>query len=286
MPELPEVETIKLGLAKKIIGKCITEIIVLNQKSFLGKPKLVQNKKITSVERRAKNLIIKFSNNFNILIHLKMTGQLIYIKKNKRVAGGHPSHDWHDKLPNKYTRVEYVFDDNSRLYFNDLRKFGWCKVVDNETLEKTLNLFGPEPFSDDFTVQYLKTKATRIPNRTVKQLLMDQTIVAGIGNIYNDETLFLSKIHPKTKAGKLTDKQWELIKKNVLIVLKKSIKYGGTTDSDYVNSDGKNGGMQDHLNVYHRTGKDCKNSCGDKIVRIKIGGRGTYYCPTCQKELE
>ncbi len=282
MPELPEVETIKLGLAKKLIGKKISKITIYNKKSFLGNPKKIQDKKILKVGRRAKNLIIGFDK-VNLLIHLKMTGQLIYIDKGKRVAGGHPSHDWHDDLPNKHTRVEYLFADGSKLFFNDLRKFGWCKILDDQDLDKALEGFGPEPFSGNFNLDYLKLQAKRVPNRTIKQFLMDQTIIAGIGNIYNDETLFLSKIHPQTKVQKLRDADWEKIIKNAVKVLKKGIKYGGTTDSDYVDAEGKQGGMQNYLNVYHRTGEKCKNKCGGTIERIKVGGRGTYFCPNCQK---
>lgn len=286
MPELPEVETIKLGLIKKVIGKKITKIIVSNKKSFQGKTSDVVGCKIVAVIRRAKNIQIVLSNKKSVLIHLKMTGQLIYIDKKARVAGGHPSHDWHDELPNKYTRVEYIFDNNAHLFFNDLRKFGWCKVMNQKDIEIAFSKFGPEPFSKEFNINYLQARAKSLPNRTIKQFLMDQTIVAGIGNIYNDESLFLSKIHPRTKVQKLKEKDWAIIIKNVLKVLSKGIKYGGTTDSDYVNAEGKSGGMQDHLNVYHQTGKECKNGCGGIIERIKIGSRGTYFCPKCQKELK
>jgi formamidopyrimidine-DNA glycosylase len=285
MPELPEVETIKLGLSRKIIGKTITTVNIYNKKSFQGNKKLVEKKKVLAVERRAKVIRLTLENNKNLLFHLKMTGQLIYIEKNnKRFAGGHPSSDWQDNLPNKYTRIEFSFNKGTKLFFNDLRKFGWCKVISNQEVEKEFSRYGPEPFSKDLNTNYLSRKAQKIPNRTIKQFLTDQEIVAGLGNIYNDETLFLSKIHPKTKVSKLNKNDWQVIINNALKILKKSIKYGGTTDSNYVDAEGKSGGMQDYLNVYHRTDKLCKNKCGSKIKRIKIGGRGTYYCPKCQKE--
>jgi formamidopyrimidine-DNA glycosylase len=284
MPELPEVETIKLGLSKKIINKKITDIVVYNKKSFQGNKSDVLQQGVIDVERRAKVLRIILENSQSLLFHLKMTGQLIYIDRNKRVAGGHPSHDWHDKLPNKHTRVQFTFDNGAGLFFNDLRKFGWCKVMNQEEVEKSFGLFGPEPFSNDFNLKYLLDKAKRYPARTIKQFLMDQTVVAGIGNIYNDEALFLSEICPKTKVSKLTSHEWQKIITNVRKVLTKGIKYGGTTDSDYVDADGKSGGMQNHLNVYHKTGEKCQSGCGGIIERIVIGGRGTYFCPNCQKE--
>ena len=284
MPELPEVETIKLGLSKYIVNKTIIDAVIYNKKSFQGNKSDVINQKIIKIERRAKIIRILLANNQNLLFHLKMTGQLIYINNKVRLAGGHPSHDWHNKLPNRHTRISFLFDNEASLYFNDLRKFGWCKAIDNKEVADIFSAFGPEPFSKEFNLKYILGKCQRFPSRTVKQFLMDQTIVAGIGNIYNDETLFLAKIHPKTRVNKLTDKDWGNIITNVQIVLNKGIKYGGTTDSDYVNAEGKKGGMQDYLNVYHKTGEFCKNGCGDKIERIKIGGRGTYFCQTCQKE--
>jgi len=284
MPELPEVETIRLGLSKKIVNKAIKEIVIYNLKSFRGNKFDALKQKVLRVERRGKIIRIQLTNNQNILFHLKMTGQLIYINKDTRVAGGHPSHDWHNKLPNKHTRITFLFDDKASLYFNDLRKFGWCKLVSNNEVDKFFSQLGPEPFSKEFNLKYLLEKSQRFPSRKIKQFLMDQTIIAGVGNIYNDEALYISKIHPGTRVNKLTLKEWRKIMTNIKFVLKEGINYGGTTDRDYVNSDGKSGGMQDHLNVYHKTGNNCRNNCGGIITRIKIGQRGTYYCPTCQKE--
>lgn len=307
MPELPEVETIKLGLSKKIIGKKITDIEIEplrhgsgQAKSFQGNPRDVIDSSITDIQRRAKLIRVKLSNNLNLLFHLKLTGQLIYRspsfslssntlkrelqnKKDNSFSGGHPSHDWHLNLPNSNTRLIFSFNDSSKLYFNDLRKFGWCKVLSDQNITQIFGDVGAEPFSKDFTVEYLLSKAKRIPNRNIKQFLMDQTIIAGIGNIYTDETLFDAKISPLRKLKDIKLSEWQTIRQSILKILKLGIKYGGTTDSDYVNADGKKGGMQNHLKVYHRTGKSCPNGCGGKIERISIGGRGTHFCFLCQK---
>lgn len=284
MPELPEVETIKRGLSQKIIGKKIIDIIIDTSKSFQGDPKDVIGSSVKDIERRAKLIRIKLSNNLNLLFHLKLTGQLIIIDHNKRFAGGHPSHDWHAKLPNSNTRVTFIFSDHLKLFFNDMRKFGWCKVLKNETIAQIFDEeFGIEPFSKDFTVEYLLGRAKKIPNRNIKQFLTDQKIIAGIGNIYADESLFLAGIMPTRKLKDLNLSQWRKIQENVIKILKEGIKYGGTTDSDYVNVEGKRGGMQNYLRVYHRTGKPCLNNCGGVVKRTTVGGRGTHYCENCQK---
>lgn len=283
MPELPEVETIKIGLSKKIIGKKIVDIDVRNKKSFQGDIRDVVGNKIISVERRAKLIRIKLDNDLNLLFHLKLTGQLIVIDKKSRFAGGHPSHDWHAKLPNTNTRIIFTFSDKSKLFFNDLRKFGWCKVLKSETIVRLFdNDYGFEPLDKDFTVEYLLSKAKRIPNRNIKQFLMDQKIAAGMGNIYTDEALFEARISPLRKVKDIKMAEWQKLIESMKIVLTSGIKYGGTTDSDYVNAEGKKGGMQEHLKVYHRTGKPCFG-CKGVVKRITIGGRGTHYCPTCQK---
>lgn len=289
MPELPEVETIKRGLTKRLDGKTITDIDILNAKSFIGDKSKVIKSKVESIERRAKIIRIKLSNESNLLFHLKMTGQMIYehSMKNDReavdFAGGHPSHDWHAKLPNSNTRIIFTFNDQSKLFFNDMRKFGWCKVLTNKEVEAIYKKdYGREPLDEKFTVEYLLEKAQNIPNRNIKQFLMDQTIAAGMGNIYTDETLFDAKISPLRKVKNIKMSEWRQLILSMQKVLKLGIRYGGTTDSDYVNAEGKRGGMQDHLNVYHQTGRPCSANCGGVVKRIVIGGRGTHFCPACQ----
>jgi len=319
MPELPEVETIRRGLERRIVGKTIADIEVKFPKIFVGKKSEVEGLKIEKVERRAKVLALNLKKGKNLLFHLKMTGQLIYRSggtwnvergtgtEQKQFAGGHPSHDWHLPLPNATTAIIFSFNDGSKLYFNDLRRFGWCKVLDDKELQKIFDEeYGPEPIrladarshsslSDEaqtsesktgqalFNVDYLMQQAARFPNRKIKQFLMDQHIIAGVGNIYADESLFAAKISPLRKAKDISKTEWEKIIVNVRTILKFAIEHGGTTDSDYVNADGEKGGMQDYLKVYRKAGEKCPGGCGGKIVRITVGGRGTHYCPDCQK---
>jgi formamidopyrimidine-DNA glycosylase len=268
----------------------IDNVEVKTPKSFQGNKEDTLGLKISDVERRAKVIRIKLEKNFNLLFHLKMTGQLIYRAKPSDVgsnpgdfSGGHPSHDWHTMLPNNNTQITFIFKDGSELFFNDMRKFGWCKVLSNEQIDKIFSEeYGLEPFDKKFNVDYLIRKAAKIPNRNIKQFLTDQTIIAGIGNIYADESLFQARISPLRKVKDISLSEWSKIIQSVLDVLEKGIKYGGTTDSDYVNAEGKKGGMQNHLKVYHKTGSKCPADCGGVIKRITIGGRGTHYCPECQ----
>jgi formamidopyrimidine-DNA glycosylase len=283
MPELPEIETIKKGLAKKIIGKEIVDIKIETTKSFQGDKENILGAKIEEIGRRAKLISMKLSNGFNLLFHLKLTGQLIYVENGERMAGGHPSHDWHAKLPNTNTRLIFTFKNGSKLFFNDLRKFGWCKVLTDIELREIFEGYGVEPFTSDFTVDYLLRKAKKIPNRNIKQFLTDQEIIAGIGNIYVDESLFLAGVLPTRKLRDLSMAEWQKINVSVLKVLKLGLKYGGTSDRDYVNALGVKGGMQNYLKVYHRVGQPCLGGCGGVVKRMTIGGRGTHYCPTCQK---
>jgi formamidopyrimidine-DNA glycosylase len=308
VPELPEVETIRRGLQTRIVGKRIASLTFDWPKSFQGEKSKVEGATVRGIERRAKTIRIKLHDDYNLLFHLKMTGQLIWrspnaisnfkfliskqnpkpknlnSQKSDQFAGGHPDHDWHAELPNKHTRIVFIFDDGSRLFFNDLRKFGWCRVLTDKEIEAIHEKdYGVEPLEKGFTAEYLQQHAERIPNRNIKQFLMDQSIVAGVGNIYADESLYLARISPLRKVKDVSMKEWGLIQKCVIEVLEKGIKYGGTTDSDYVDAEGKKGGMQNHLNVYHRTDDLCPAECGGKIERIKVGGRGTHYCPKCQK---
>lgn len=303
MPELPEVETIRRGLQMRIVGKTIAGVDVRFPKTFIGDKLKVKSYKVKSVERRAKVLAVKLDKGENLLFHLKMTGQLIYRgaqlrssssagPRNQDFSGGHPDHNWHAKLPNSTTAVIFNFEDGTQLYFNDMRKFGWCKVLNDEQLKKIFTEeYGPEPIrlagarsgqaSSDFTVEYLMSKAAKVPNRKIKQFLTDQTIIAGIGNIYADELLFDARISPLRKVSEISEGEWKKIIQSVKKILNLAIKHGGTTDSDFVNADGEKGGMQDYLKVYRKNGQDC-SSCSGKIIRITIGGRGTHYCPVCQ----
>ncbi|MFH1820600.1 MAG: DNA-formamidopyrimidine glycosylase [Candidatus Nealsonbacteria bacterium] len=243
MPELPEVETIRRQLNQKIVGKKLN------------------GKKISAVRRRAKLLIIDFVDSTSLVFHLKMTGQLIF-----------------NGEPLKYTRHIFKFNDGSKLLFNDARKFGWWRELKNtKEIEKP---FGPEVL--EVNLQTFKERLKKHLNSRIKLLLLDQKFIAGIGNIYSDEILFASKIHPLRKVSTLNDKEIKQILENSKKILKKAIKYRGTTQQDYRDALGKEGQYQTQLKVYQKKGKKCER-CQTKIERIKIGSRSAHFCPKCQK---
>ncbi len=287
MPELPEVETIKLGLQRKIVSLKIKDIQVLNPKSFQGEASQIIGSKVVSVFRRAKMLGIKLSNDLALLIHLKMSGQLILKQNSKkaedRFVGGHPTQDMLGELPNKSTRVIFEFDNGSKLYFNDQRKFGWIKLIESKQ-EKLDNLFGklgPEPLEKGFTQQILKERLLKRKNTAIKVVLLDQTIIAGIGNIYASEALFNAKIDPRIKVGSLTKDQLKRLHSGIIKALQDGVKYGGSTKTHFVDAEGKKGLFLDYAKVYFRDKKNCLN-CSSTILKITLGGRGTFYCPNCQ----
>lgn len=287
MPELPEVETIKRGLEKNIVGKTISDFDC-NWKKMINLPlsqfkKILKGLKIIAVKRRAKMTILKLSNNWNVLIHLKMTGQLVYGSKTKCVVGGHPIEAGYDCLPNKFTHATFYFSDKSHLYFNDIRKFGWLHLLTNLELEKEIDKMklGIEPFDKKFTLDYLKTLLKKRPNLKIKQFLMDQSLISGLGNIYSDEVDFYAHVRPMRQVKTLTDKEINSIYLGIKKILTASIKAQGTTFSNYRNAEGEAGAYSKKLMVYGKWGEDCP--CGGKILRVKIGGRSASYCPKCQK---
>lgn len=271
MPELPEVETIKNGLSI-LKGQSITKLNILsthclrpNHNRFHS----LRGQVVTNISRRGKLLIIHLSSGNFLIFHLKMTGKLILA-------------DFQDLL-DKHTHLEFFFKSN-RLFFNDVRKFGFvCLFSKKELLEWNFwRTLGPEPFkisSIDFAQQISKSKAN------IKSLLLNQKIIAGIGNIYADESLFISKIHPLSKANKIPFNILQNLHKNLIFVLKKAISLGGSSFKDYVNSLGKRGNFQDHFFVYSRAGKSCYK-CKNTLKKIKVAGRTTIVCLKCQKRYE
>lgn len=287
MPELPEVETIKRGLEKNIVGKTISDFDC-NWKKMINLPlsqfkKILKGLKIIAIERCAKMTILKLSKNWNILIHLKMTGQLVYGSKTKCVVGGHPIEAGYDCLPNKFTHATFSFSDKSHLYFNDIRKFGWLHLLTDFGLEKEIDKMklGIDPFDKKFTLKYLKLLTKKRPNLKIKQFLMDQSLISGLGNIYSDEVDFYAHVRPMRQVKNLTDKEINLIYKGIKKILTASIKAQGTTFSNYRNAEGEAGAYSRQLKVYGKWGENCP--CGGKILRAKIGGRSASYCPKCQK---
>jgi len=295
MPELPEVETLKRELSKTLVGRRIKSAKVLWAKtiallSIKQFEKGVVDKQIGSINRQAKILIIDFVGSEALAIHLKMTGQLIWLPAKdspreavqRQVLGGHPDDQLLEKQPSKYTRLIFEFTDNSKLYFNDLRKFGWVRLVDDRQLKDLTKHIGLEPLSKLFTDQALIEIFKRYPNKTIKQILMDQTLIAGIGNIYTDEACFLAKLLPMCKSSTLKPAQIKKLREKIIEVLKLSIQKKGTSSRNYRRSNGQLGNFVPYLQVYGRADQPCK-VCGHPIQKIKHNGRGTHFCQYCQK---
>jgi len=283
MPELPEVETIVRDLNRGLKNKKITGIKSLDHKVFQlsgEEAKSVIGKKIKAVKRRAKMIIIDLGE-FSLIIHLKMTGQLVYKIKTKVIVGGHPIASQDKKLPNKFSRVIFEFNDRSALYFNDVRRFGWIKLAARDKFIEFNSRLGVEPLSSDFTLEYFNKFLSHYKT-SIKQALLDQKYISGIGNIYADESLFSARLKPfrkiKTLSALETKKLWRAIPK----ILKYAIKHRGTSFNDYVDAQGEAGNFIKHLKVYGRAGEKCKN-CGGAIKKMKLGGRGTHWCDRCQK---
>ncbi len=287
MPELPEVETIRRDLSKKIIGKKITKVFVnrknmipgMTAKKFIGS---LQGESIKKIDRVGKLLIfdLKTTDKF-LLMHMKMTGQLIYCDNGSYTAGGHDFPKM-GKLPNKYSHIIYEFEDKSKLFFNDLRTFGYARIENKKGLDKILREFGIEPLKDDFTVEKL-TEIFKGRSTYIKSVLMNQKLIAGVGNIYADEILWDVKIKPTRKAKNISKSDIKNIYQAANKIIKKAIAWRGTTFSDYVDGNGKKGNFTKLLKVYRRDGKKCLR-CKDVIIKkIKVGQRGTHYCSKCQK---
>lgn len=288
MPELPEVETVKRGLQRLIVGRKIVAVKSDNPKSFPNAAADVKNflvgAHVVEVRRRAKVLLIDLSTNYTLVTHLKMTGQMVFVGNEERFAAGHPNDSLVNKLPDKSTRVTFDFEDGSHLYFNDQRKFGWVKLL--PTLEVPnmdfMKHVGPEPLESDFTVEQFKTRFKKRPGTSIKAAILDQSVIAGVGNIYADESLWGAKIHPARKVSSITDVEFAELYKEVRFVMNLSIEKGGSTNRNYVNAEGKKGSYMDFARVFRREGLECPR-CGDEIIKIRVAGRGTHVCPNCQK---
>jgi len=271
MPELPEVETIKRGLSKLIVGRKILAVFTTSAKQIQPSPavvkKAVVGATIKKVSRRAKLIEIFLNNSKVLIVHLKLTGRLLV--RDARA----PIDNWQ--------RVTISLSGNKELRFCDLRKFGWIKLVgDKKQLAKILQKIGPEPLANLDLATFKKIlNSTRRP---VKIILMDQQKIAGVGNIYANEALFLAGIDPRRPANKLTQQETIKLYQSLVKVLKAGIKYRGASDQYYLDALGHKGHYQEHFLVYGRQGKKCFN-CDRKIKKIRLGGRGTYFCPHCQQ---
>jgi len=350
VPELPEVETVRRGLQKLIIGKIVKSVLSDNQKSFLtvlddAVGNFLIGAKVIDVRRRAKVLMIDLSSDYTLVIHLKMTGQLVYVgavdgmvddahisipserlragsdkgpdalsnlgcrcsdetemlsssshpshsakpstiyylpstADEVRYGGGHPNDSLVGGLPDKSTRVTFEFDDGSHLYFNDQRKFGWVRLMPTAEVPNIdfMKRVGPEPLEAGFTASQFAERFKRRARTTIKAAILDQSVIAGVGNIYADESLWGAKIHPGRLVGTITDAEFRKLYTEVRAVMNLSIEKGGSTNRNYVNAEGKRGSYMDFARVFRREGLPCPR-CGTEIVKIRVAGRGTHICP-------
>ncbi len=282
MPELPEVETIRRQLKAVLVGKTIAKVEVLRSKSFGGDPESLTGWIIKDVQRKSKVLEILFRGKTEmVVVHLKMTGQLVFLGKGRKVVGGHPTADWVNSLPSKHTRVVWTFNGGDKLFFNDMRVFGWMKLMEKDKYDKEVRKMAPDIIDDDFTLEYF-TEILRKSRKPVKLVLLDQDKMGGLGNIYVNDALFLAGIRPERKSESLSEVEIKKLHEAVVKVINLGIKYGGASSSNYVDVSGLGGTYQDHFLVYKREGQKCLN-CEEKIKKIKLGGRGTFFCVHCQK---
>jgi len=268
MPELPEVQTTVFGLKNKVLDRTFVDVWT-NTPQIFKKPdfkefkKEIKNKKIKEIKRRGKNIIFYLSDDFSMLVHLKMTGHFLYDK-------------WQKDPMNSFIRVKFFLDNNKILALCDLRKF--AKIELHKTKDLKLNL-GPEPLERDFTLNKFKSI---LKKGKIKQVLMNQEIIAGIGNIYSDEILWEAKVNPFKNTFQLSEKELKEIYKAIKKVLLKAVRLKGTSISDFRDTEGKRGNFGEVRRVYRRTGERCFR-CGSIIQRKKIGGRSAHFCPSCQK---
>lgn len=280
MPELPEVESIKLQLAKYLIGHTIESVEIRNPK-FEINPKLIVNSKVLGTRRFGKVTVIDLSNSYSLLAHVKLTGQFIYRGPNlpnpktlsKKIIGG---------IPGAHTMVIFDLNRGGKLFYNDVRRFGWIKLVKSNEIEK-------EKFISKLGKDALEISLEEFQNilsktsRNIKVVLMDQTKMGGVGNIYANDALWLAKISPRRSAVSLSSSEVGELYKAILHVLKEGIKYGGASELAFVTPDGTEGNYQNHTLVYGHTGEPCDRCHKARIEKFFLGGRGTYFCPNCQK---
>lgn len=273
MPELPEVETTIRDLEKKVLNRTFIDVwtdaqIIKKPKDFEKFKNLIKGKKINKVWRRAKNIIFDLSDDYSLLIHQKLTGHLLYDK-------------WEKDKVNTYIHLKFFLDNGKVLALSDLRKFAKVELWETKDLEKELGSFGPEPLEKDFTFEKFK-EVLKGRRGKIKQILMDQEVIAGIGNIYSDEILWRVKIHPFKDVSKLNEKELKKIYRTIQEVLRRAIELRGESISDYRDLAGRRGKFDKIRKVYRREGEKCSR-CGIKIKRLKMAGRSVHFCPVCQK---
>ena len=277
-----------MGLSALLPGRHVAKVEYDWAKSFPNSQtdvdQFLVGVSVRGLRRRAKVLIIDLSSGYSLVIHLKMTGQLVFRSPAANFGAGHPSDSLVGQLPDKSTRVTFTFEDDSKLFFNDQRKFGWVRLMPTVEVEN-LDFFkkvGPEPLAADFTGADFIVRLQRRKSSGIKAVLLDQTVVAGIGNIYADESLWAAKIHPETKVQAISNPKLTKLHEELRRIMHLSIEKGGSTDRNYVNHEGKRGSYLTFASVFRREGQPCPR-CGTTIVKTRVAGRGTHICPHCQQ---
>jgi len=284
MPELPEVEVTKRALEKRLLSKKIIKVLIKNDNLRYKVNSRLKNLKgffIQKIVRRSKFLLLFFNRDFVLLVHLGMTGKFLIKKNNKSLFSRH----YHsDTLHGKHNHIEFLFSNKISLIYNDVRRFGFFILENSKNIynSKFLKNLGPEPFSNKLTVNIVKNKMKK-SSRNIKSCLMDQKFIAGIGNIYASEILFKSKIHPTTIAKSISSVKIKKLIKSIKEVLYIAIKDGGSTIRDFMFNEDNKGNFQNKFNVYDRYGLEC-HICKNKIQKLVINLRSTYFCPKCQRK--
>ena len=287
MPELPEVEIVKQSLSKRIKHKRVKKIIIKNRnlrfKLDHNFSNIVKNSVVENISRFSKYLIIKLDNSYYWLIHLGMSGTLHVVDKNKQKFLTNLSFYQSPNLPEKHNHIHISFD-KFKIIYNDPRRFGYFLLLKSKyKLDEFISNYGPEPFNKKFNQTYLKKKLSN-KSKNIKNYLLDQKFVSGIGNIYASEILFLAKINPERKSAKLKLSDYKKIIFFSKKVLKKAIKKGGSSIQNFKNSNGKTGSFQKYFQVYDREGMHCLSKKCDGIIKKKvISNRSSFYCNICQK---
>ena len=289
MPELPEVEVVKRSLTNKVQNLIIKEVKINDGRLryLVDKKKIrkIIGLKLEKIKRRSKFLLFFFSNNVIMLVHLGMTGKFFFVDQKNVKYKTSFYYDINKEKDKKHDHVIFVFSNNKKLIYNDVRKFGFIKFFNKHNLHNNLHLskLGPEPLEKKFNYIYFK-KYIINRDRLIKDILMDQKFLSGLGNIYVNEILFLSKIKPTRKVKKLKNFEIKKIIQFTKSVLSSSIKFGGSSIKDFSSSDGKKGSFQQHFNVYGKKGESCSNkNCKNKIFKSVISNRSTFFCLKCQK---
>ena len=289
MPELPEVEVVKRSLNKKILNLTIKKVKIIdnNLRYKINTKKISKliKKRIKKISRRSKFLVFELEENCFLLIHLGMTGKFFFINKNKKKFKTSFYYNLNKKKDNKHDRVIFFFKENQKLIYNDVRKFGFVKFYSHKKslMNSHLKNLGPEPLEKNWNIKYFKNYILG-RKRTIKDILMDQKFISGLGNIYVNEILFLSGIKPERKVKNIKTFEIKKIIKNSKKILRSAIKLGGSSIKDFSSDNGKKGIFQQHFKVYGRKGETCSNTdCNENIIKITIANRSTFFCKSCQK---